>query len=137
MRKRKASPSSEWATSPTDLESITERTETAAVLGDPSGCSQPTVPQSGPEVPANGHPPHGANVAPTSAVTPTRIEGGVTESRTGDPVEVRVPIGPRLPLQELVSEDQLEGADVDVAGGHAPERHWFWELLEEAGYDVW
>ena len=95
------------------------------MLGEPSGCSQPTVPQPGPGVPTKGHPPHGADVAPTSAVTPTRIEGGVTESRPGDPVEERVPIGPRVPLQELILEDQSEGADVDVAGVHAPERHWF------------
>ena len=132
MRKRKASPSSEWDTSPTDLESSTERAETAAVLGEPSGCSQPIVPQSGPGVLAKGQPPHGADMAPTSAVTPPRIEGDVTESRPGGPVEERVHVGPGLPLQELISEDQLGSVDVDVA-----ERHWFWELLEEAGYDVW
>ena len=137
MRKRKASPSLEWATSSTDLKLVTEGTQTAAMLGAPSVCSQPTVSQPGPEVPANGHQPRGVDVAPTDALTPTRIERGVTELRTVEPIEVRVPIGPRLPPQEPVSEDQLEGAEVDVAGGQVPETHWFWELLEEAGYDVW
>ena len=99
--------------------------------------SQPTGSQLGPGVPANGQQPHGADVAPTEALTPPRIEGGGTELRTVDPVEVRIPIGPRLPPQGLVSEDQLEGVEVDVAGGQVSETHWFWELLEEAGYDVW
>ena len=78
MRKRKANPSSEWATCTTNLKLITEVPETVAVLGAPSGCSQPTVPQPGPEAPANRHPAQGADVATTEALTPPRIEGGVT-----------------------------------------------------------
>ena len=99
--------------------------------------SQPTGSQPGPGVPANGQQPHGADVAPKEILMPPRIEGGGTELRTVDPVEVGIPIGPRLPSQERVLVDQLEGAEVDVAGGQVSETHWFWELLEEAGYDVW
>ena len=27
--------------------------------------------------------------------------------------------------------------EADVAGDQTTEPHWFWELLEQAGYDVW
>ena len=33
--------------------------------------------------------------------------------------------------------NRLRSIDVDVAGQQPADSSWFWELLEEAGWDVW
>ena len=38
---------------------------------------------------------------------------------------------------ELGLGDRLGEGEVDLAGTDSVESHWFWELLREAGYDVW
>ena len=41
------------------------------------------------------------------------------------------------PSLELGPVDRLGEGEVDLAGTNSVEPHWFWELLREAGYDVW
>ena len=42
-----------------------------------------------------------------------------------------------LPRQERVLVSRLREEEADVARHNPIEPHWFWELLAEAGYDVW
>ena len=137
MRKRKANPS---------LEPVAGPEETSEILGggfipeprEPTGwVSRPT------ELPARGQPL--GNQVQTITVdvatggterppnnegvdTPLGLEGSSELAPTGE-------IGPTP--QEGVLSDKLVEDEADVAGEQAVEPHWFWELLEQAGYDVW
>ena len=137
MRKRKVNPSLELATSSRDINLIPGGDTVAAMWEVAAVGSQPTGSQPGPGVPTTGQQPCGADVAPKEVLKPHRIEEGGTELRTVDPIEVGITIGPIPPSQERVLVDQLEEAEVHVAEEQVSEPHWFWELLEEAGYDVW
>ena len=98
---------------------------------------QPTGSQQNSEVWDQGQRSHGADVATTHSPRPTRIEGGRAErpSEVAEGLSVRTEA--RLLEPGWVLESQLEEEEADVAGEHMPTRHWFWEMLEEAGYDVW
>lgn len=64
-----------------------------------------------------------AEVAVVGTSGPPRIREGVTNQETVVVAEV--------------DPDWTEEAEADVAGRATAKTHWFWELLEAAGYDVW
>ena len=76
-------------------------------------------------------------MASVDPLNPPKIGRGGTEPPSEATVGVEVTAEPNLLLQERVLVDQLEEEEVDVAGEHVSDHHWFWEMLEEAGYDVW
>ena len=78
-----------------------------------------------------------ANVVSVGAVSPRRITGVVTNLEPVVAIEVDTTGELGLPHQERVPINRLREEEVDVAGHNTVESHWFWELLEEAGYDVW
>ena len=98
---------------------------------------QPTGLQPSPGVQTNGQRPNDVGVASVDTLNPPRIERGGTEPQSEATVGVEATVGPSLPLQERVLVDQLEEEEAEVAGEHVSGHHWFWEMLEEVGYDVW
>lgn len=78
-----------------------------------------------------------AEVAVGGTLGPTKIQGVVPNREPAVVAEVDPLIEPELPHQERVSTNWLGEGEADVAGGSTSEPHWFWELLEAAGYDVW
>ena len=137
MRKRKVNPSLESEEEAsngglvTEVSTETAPREVAVIASQPTG-SQPTS-----EVWDQGQRSHDADVPSTHSPRPPRIEEGRAEllPEVAEGLEVRTEAG--LPEQDRVLADQLREEEADVAGEHVPSRHWFWEMLEEAGYDVW
>ena len=76
-------------------------------------------------------------VAVVGTPGPPRIRENVTNQETVVVAEVDPANSTGLPQEERVPTDWTEEAEVDVAGRATAEPHWFWELLEAAGYDVW
>lgn len=136
--KRKVNPSLEVAADARDIDLVTRistdpaQKEVAVITPQPTG-SQPS---SGVQA-NNGQRPNDAGVAFVYPLNPPRIERGGTELPSEAAVGLEVTAGPSLPSQERVLVDQLEEEEADVAGEHVSGHHWFWEMLEEADYDVW
>ena len=78
-----------------------------------------------------------ANVARGGVVSPRRLTGVVTNLEPTAVTEVDTTSELGLPRQERVLVSRLREEEADVAGQNPVEPHWFWELLAEAGYDVW
>ena len=76
-------------------------------------------------------------VAVVGTPGPPRIHWNVTNQEPAVVVEVDPTNRPELPQQERVSTGWTEEAEADMAGRGTAEPHWFWELLEAVGYDVW
>ena len=76
-------------------------------------------------------------VAAVGTPCPPRIREIVTNQEALGVAEVDPATRTGLPREERVSTDWTEGVEADVAGRAPVEPHWFWELLEAAGYDVW
>ena len=76
-------------------------------------------------------------MASLETLSPPWIEEGGIEPKSTATVEVEATGGHVLPLHKRVLVDRLKEEEADVAREHVSEPHWFWEMLEEAGYDVW
>ena len=137
MRKRKANPS---------LEAVVGSEEISAVLGGDLasefrelayGASWPTGLQASVQVPASKVHTIEANVAAGEAVRPPRSEGVKATLEVVESTEL-APTGETVPTpHEGVLTDRLVEEEADVAGDNVADPHWFWEVLEQAGYDVW
>ena len=77
------------------------------------------------------------DVARVGVVSPRRITRVVTNHGPVVATEVVATGELGLPHQERVPFNRLREEEVDLAGHNTVEPHWFWELLEEVGYDVW
>ena len=78
-----------------------------------------------------------ADVARERAASPRRIEG-VVPNQSQTAVNEEGTTGElELPSHEQILANRLREEEADVAGQDPAEPHWFWELLAEAGYDVW
>ena len=104
--------------------------------------SQPTVSLIAQGVPASRHPGKGSDVATEEEPSPPRTGGSrpkTIPARTAEatPVETETTGSHIVPLTEQVLVDRLGEEEADVAGNLAANPYWFWELLAEAGYDVW
>lgn len=137
MRKRKANPSlaadedARHCGLVTEANTTSAPREVTAIAPHPTG-SQPTF-----DVRVQEQRPPAADVASGYSLSPPRIERGRTEPFPETAEGLEVTSETSLPLQEHVLVDQSEEEATHVAGEYVPSRHWFWELLEEAGYDVW
>ena len=98
---------------------------------------QPTCLQISPRARTSGQRPNDADVAHVDTLNPPRIERVGTELQHETTVEAEATLGSNPPPQENVLVGQLEEEEADVAGVHVYSRHWLWEMLEEARYDVW
>ena len=76
-------------------------------------------------------------MAHLDTLNPPRIERVEIELQPETTVEAKATLGSNPPPHESILVGQLEEEEADVAGVHVYIRHWFWEMLEEAGYDVW
>ena len=137
MRKRKANPSLELAAG---LE------ETSKILGGEFApeprelaywVSRPTGLQSRVQSPYSHVHTIDANVATGGTVRPPSSEG-VDATLELEELAKLAPTSETVPTpQEGVLPDMLQEEEADVAGEQATDPHWFWELLEQVGYDVW
>ena len=104
--------------------------------------SQPTVSVIAQGVPASRHPGKGSDVATeeepsppgTGGSRPKTIPAGTAEAT---PVEAETTGSHIVPSTEQVLVDRLGEEEADVAGSLTANPYWCWELLAEAGYDVW
>ena len=137
MRKRKTNPSLKVAGGSRDpklsLEenAILEEHAVVATLTQPIGSVANT------RVPAIGRLANAVDVATEGTIVLPRTEGAAKE--TVQPVVTGTGIlgEPNRPLPEQSLANQLQEEEADVAGYNVADPHWFWEMLAEAGYDVW
>ena len=105
--------------------------EVAAIVPQPTGLHEST------RVPTIRRHANEVGVAAGEALGPPRNERvGVTLKLVGA-AEVAATGEPSLPSHEGVLADRLIEEEADVAGETVSNPHWFWEILEQAGYDVW
>ena len=78
-----------------------------------------------------------ADVAEVGAVSPHRIIRIVTNQEPVVATEGVATGELGLPQPARVPVNRLRGEEVDLAGPNTANPNWFWELLEEAGWDVW
>ena len=137
MRKRKTNPSLEAAAGLREISVVlggdvaSESQEIAEVA------SQLTGLQDCVQVPTSKAHTIEVDVAAGVAVRPPRNEG---VGATLDLVEATelAPTGETvLTPQERVLADRLVEEEAYMAGDNLADPHWFWEVLEQAGYDVW
>ena len=78
-----------------------------------------------------------ANAAEVEAASPRRVIGILPSQEPVSATE-GVATGELEPAQPArVPVNRLRGEEVDLAGPNPANPNWFWELLEEAGWDVW
>ena len=137
MRKRKAHPSSEVAGNSQDPNLNLEE---VATLTEPTGVTtltQPTGSVVTSRVPAIGQTTNAVDVAAEGTTVPPRTEGVTREPVQPVAIVTGVASETSRPQPERSLADQLQEEEADVAGYNLADPQWFWEMLAEAGYDVW
>ena len=93
-----------------------------------------TITEGGGHQLARGNP---TDVARERAVSPRRTPEVVTNLEPVPVAEVSATGELERAQAKGLLANRLREENVDVAGSDPVEPHWFWELLAEAGYDVW